>query len=121
MPPKKQKPDNKLNLQDLPRSVRMRITEFLQPSYRQQNQLSSQYREWKNDELMRRTMEELGWVDDVQTYKEMEEQNKAKYKDSLTKFTKAPGIYETYQYFWDDEYPWPDQDGGTGGGRPITS
>jgi hypothetical protein len=121
MPPKKQKPDPKMKVQDLPPAIRKNVTEFLPPTYRQQDQLSAQYFQWRSDDLFAKTAADEGWTDTAEMFEKDAKRNKAKYHQMLENFTKAPGIHETYKYFWDDDKPWPDQNGGNGGGRPITS
>lgn len=112
MPPKKQK---------LPSSVRRYATEFLQPTHSQQNQLRDQYSEWRTQNMFANTLASVGWTDQERHFRQLSEVAKTRYHELLQKYTSSGGLHETYQYFWDDEKPWPDQPGGTGGGGVITS
>jgi len=120
MPPKRQKQQQKRKLQDLPISVRKSIVEFLQPTYRQQDELKQRYFDWQSETAFRKLIQGTAW-EEADVPGELEQRNKDEYQKLFQRYTKAPGIYDTYQYFWDDEYPWPDQNGGGGSGRPITS
>lgn len=110
--------------QNLPEATRKRVVEYLQPPNMDQAALQAQYgrmAEYRN-------IINEGWTDDDpiarQQIERMHERAKTTYQKSLERLTKVPGIHETYNYFWDDSKPFPDQrqppppGGGIG---PITS
>lgn len=129
MPPKKEQKTDKprrrvLQFQDLEPGIRRHIIEFLQPPIAQQQSLRSRYESFANARNTRRAMEQM--EDDpmfVDMAKREEKALKSHYHKLLEKTTKVPGIHETYGYFWDEKRPFPDQEGGAGGGGagPITT
>lgn len=115
--------------QDVPPEVRAEITEFLQPPHIHkyavsQAGLRNAYMSYASDRNILKELEDAG--DDpmfTDMVKRQMERSKSHYSRRLAEATKAPGIWETYRYFWDEHYPFPDQDDnqGAGGNNPITS
>jgi hypothetical protein len=134
MPPKKDKKSKKepqpVGFRDLPPAVRKNVTEFLQPTVKQQERLNRSYElyarqrnsvkflESNPDMLLVRA--QPGYLDKE---REWAENMKGWYERDKERYTKAPGIHETYSYFWDDRETWPDQgpDPDMGGGDIITT
>ena len=109
--------------QDVPPAVRRTVTEFLQPTVMQQATLRSSHSMMATD---RKILNELKQAEDDPLFQEMVQRqlniSTSHYHTNLQKYTKTPGIWETYRYFWDDSKPFPDQGPNTGGGQgPITT
>jgi hypothetical protein len=108
----------------MPESVRKTVTEYLQPPLRDQQQLRQEYHNYRFDEEFSKVSEELGFTMNADFDKRQAEIKKGHYQRHLERVTKTPGIHETYNYFWDDSKPFPDQGPGGAGGwgsGPITS
>lgn len=108
--------------QDLEPGIRREIVSYLQPTPLQQHGLRVLFENKTEATQLRKEAEELSTNRPIiQSTKNQEQAAKTRYRTRLQEVTKAPGIYETYRYFWDDSFPYPDQDGGGGGGYPITT
>lgn len=109
-------------LQDVPPEARRRIVEYLQPTPLQQAELRSSHAIMAGD---RNILNELKQAEDDPMFQDIVQRqlniSTSHYKRAVEQYTKAPGIWESYRYFWDDSKPYPDQPGGTGGGGPITT
>lgn len=110
------------HFQDLEPGIRREIVSYLQPTPLQQHSLRVLFEERAEMTQLRKEAEQLSVNRPIiQSTKNHEEAAKTRYKTKLEEVTKAPGIYETYRYFWDDSFPYPDQAGGGGGGYPLTT
>lgn len=108
--------------QDLEPGIRREIVSYLQPTPLQQHGLRVLFENKTEATQLRKEAEELSTNRPIiQSTKNQEQAAKTRYRTRLQEVTKAPGIYETYRYFWDDSFPYPDQAGGGGGGYPITT
>lgn len=108
--------------QDLEPGLRREIVSYLQPTPLQQDSLRVLFEARAEATHLRKEAEELSTNRPIiQSTKNQEKAAQTRYKTKLEEVTKAPGIYETYRYFWDDSFPYPDQAGGGGGGYPITT
>lgn len=134
MPPKKDKKPkqepNPVTWRDLPPSVRKNMVEFLQPTVKQQEKLSKSYTMYaraQNDVKRHEKHPNLELLREVPGFMDRERQwmdmTKKWYERDKERYTRAPGIYLTYNFFWDDDMPWPDQgpDPDIGGGDIITT
>lgn len=108
--------------QDLEPSLRREIVSYLQPTPLQQHGLRVLFEDMAEMTQLRKEAEELSVNRPIiQSTKNHEKAAKTRYQKRLEEVTKTPGIWETYRYFWDETKPFPDQDGGGGGGYPLTT
>ena len=138
MPPKKEKKDKSdsrpkppaVRWRDLPPAVRKNMTEFLQPTVQQQEKLGTtyeRYAEQRNRVKFYETHPNLILVREQPGYIASErrwmETTKKWYNRDKEMYMQAPGIHETYSFFWDDDEPFPDQgpDPDMGGGDMLTT
>jgi hypothetical protein len=135
MPPKKDKKPKQepkpVTWRDLPPSVRKNMVEFLQPTVKQQEDLRRSYGIYGRSRDAVKRAETLPdptiWDDIRPNYlneeREWRDTTKNWYERDKERYTRAPGIYETYKFFWDDDRPWPDQgpDPDIGGGDMLTT
>ena len=108
--------------QDLEPALRREIVSYLQPTPSQQQGLRILFEEKAEWTHLRKEAEQLSTNRPiVQATKNQEKAAKTRYQHRLEQVMKMPGIHETYRYFWDESKPFPDQDGGDGGGAPLTT
>jgi hypothetical protein len=131
MPPKKSKPSkDKPTFQTLPQGVRQNITEYLQPTVKQQERMQLAYSIYSTANKTLQVYERNPDLSDfrnlpgfMEREREYVKRVKGWYEKDKKSFTSAPGLHETYRFFWDDNQRWPDEgpDPDIGGGDMLTT
>ena len=115
-----------MNPRKIPFKVRQKIVEYLGPTEDQLEELEDieermELYDPKNAAIGRRTQRLMGYADLADRADRQFEMARQEYKEYYKKIYEAPGIWETYKFFWDDAlnfFPKPDDDPSPPGGPP---
>lgn len=115
-----------MNPRKIPFKIRQKIVEYLGPTEGQLEELEDleetmELYDPKNSAVSRRWQRMVGYKDLADRADRKFEEARRDYMEYRKKIYEAPGIWETYKFFWEDKlnfFPKPDDDPSPEGGPP---